>query len=479
MKIQYTILFWLISCCPTYSQIVWQQHFNEVQIAVISMLHVDSSNSIRMVGIQEDKPLSYSFNVQKSINQTSIFNEKLPFIPNIIYGVDAQNYIIIRQHDKGLTYAQVDKKGAVTWKKEFITTAQISTICVTQSKDILMVGTQKGQMFAARLNTDGETLWEQSFGGSGQIYDIVEDKKGNFILVGFVDLFQSGETDYFITKLDAKGKNIWEKVLGDPEFMNEKARLVAITPQEQILIVGHRNDNIWMMQMAPQNQSITWETEIKEDGFRLVPTELLMLEDGNAFIANTTETIEKDKKGKKDKKNNLFMFQANTELMAAANEWSSLFTLEAMDGLNQRRLNVRFKEAGKYYRVSSSMQNVDEVELYGKNPKGQFVYVLGLNRQGMMGIVFEPTSKGQTSKMTTKIDVNMYQFLIVLVSNSPCNIQEIRDQLAKEKRVIAALPKVLGKRFIPYENIQYKNDELGATTRLGSQNIVSFFVQLR
>jgi outer membrane protein assembly factor BamB len=470
MKIQYTILCWLIGCLPAYCQIVWQQHFNDVQTDIISMFHLNSDNSIRMVGIQDDEPLSYSFNAEKSINKASIFSDKLPFTPNIIYGIDAQNYIITHQHDKGLTYAQVDTKGTIAWKKEFTTVAKISTICVTQSKDILMVGTQKGQMFAACLDANGETLWEQSFGGSGQIYDVVEDKKGNFILVGFVDLFQSGETDYFITKLNAKGKNVWEKVLGDPEFLNEKARLVAITPQEQILIIGHRNDNIWMMQIAPQNQSVTWETEIKETGFVLEPTQLFMLDDGNVFIANTAQ---------KGEKSNLFMIQANTELMASANEWSAQFTLEAMDGFNQRRLSVRFKETGKYYRVSSSMQNVDEVELYGKYPKGQFVYVLGLNRQGMMGVVFEPTTKGETAKMITKVDVNMYQFLIVLVSNSPCNIQDIRSQLAKEKRVIAALPQVLGKRLIPFDNIQYRNDELGAVTRMSSQNVVSFFVQLK
>lgn len=470
MKIQSTILCWLIGCWPAYSQIVWQQHFNDVQTDIISMFHLNSDNSIRMMGIQDDKPLSYSFNANKSINQTSIFSEKLPFTPNIIYSIDAQNYIITHEHNKGLTYAQVDKKGIVTWKKEFTTIAKISTICVTQSKDILMVGTQKGQMFAARLGVNGETLWEQSFGGSGEIYDVVEDKNGNFILVGFVDLFQSGETDYFITKLNAKGKNVWEKVLGDPEFLNEKARLVAITPQEQILIIGHRNDNIWMMQMASENQSVTWETEIKEIGFALEPTQLFMLEDGNVFIAN---------RAKKGENSNLFMLQTNTELMASANEWSAQFTLKALDGFNQHRLSVRFKETGKYYRVSSSMQNVDQVELYGKYPKGQFVYVLGLNRQGIIGVVFEPTAKGETAKMTTKVDVNMYQFLIVLVSDSPCNIQDIRNQLAEEKHVIAALPQVLGQRFIPFDDIKYENDELGAVARMGSQNVVSFFVQLK
>lgn len=470
MKFLHTILCWLLFYPLGYSQIVWQQHFNEIQTDIISMFHLEAENSIRMIGIENEQPLSYSFNAQKTIQKTSIFDEKLSFTPDIIYGVDDENYIITHNHHNGLTYAQVNKKGKVAWTKEFETEAKISTICVTNSKDILMVGTRKGQMFVARLDADGKTVWEQSFGGSGQIYDVVEDQQGDFILVGFVDLFQSGETDFFITKLNGEGKNLWEKVLGNPEHLNEKARLVAITPQQQILIVGHRNNHIWMMQMKPENQSITWETEIKDVDFGLVPTRLFMLDDGNVFIAN---------RAKKSKKSHLFIVQANTELMTAAKKWSASFTLETMNGFNQNRLSVRFKETGNYYRVSSSMNDVEEVQLYGRYPKGNYVYVLGLNRQGTMGVVAEPSAKGETAKMNATIDVAMYQFLIVLVSNSPCNIHDIRNQLAEEKRVITALPRILGERFMPFDDIQYENAELGASTQLSNQGVVAFFIQLK
>lgn len=470
MKFQYTILCWLFFCSSTYSQIVWQQHFNEIQTDIISMFSIEADNSISMIGIENEQTLSYSFNAQKSIKSTSSFTKKLPFTPDAIYSINAQNYIIIHNHDKGLTYAQVNDKGKVAWTKEFITTAKISRIIITQSKDILMVGTKKGQMFAVLLDTNNKVVWEQLFGGSGQIYDVVEDKNGDFILVGFVDLFQSGETDFFITKMNAKGKNLWEKVLGSPEFLNEKARLVTITPQGKILIVGHRNNNIWMVQMQADNQTVTWETEVKETGFGLMPTQLVMLKDGNVLITNMA---------KKEDKSNLYIIQANTELMTAAKKWSASFTLETENNLNQNRLNVHFKEAGNYYRVSSNIDTDKEVQLYGKYPKGNFVYVLGLNRQGVMGIVSEPTSKGGTSKMNATIDVEMYQFLIVLVSNTPCNIQKIRNELSKEKRVITALPKVLGNRFTPFEDIQYRNSELGASTRLANQGVVAFFVQLK
>jgi len=423
-----------------------------------------------MVGIHDNEPLSYSLDYQKSISSPLPFSTKMPFTPDIIYGVDVTNYIITKNTKERFIYAKMNTNSELIWKKELKTTASISTISVTTSNQILIAGTQKGQMFAALIGTSNEIIWELTFGGSGEIYDVTQDENGDFILVGYVDLFQSGETDFFVTKLNVEGENVWEKVLGEPEHLNEKARLIAITPQGQILIVGHRDEKIWMVQLSPDKQSVTWETEIKEANVALIPTCLFMLDDGNVFITNTA---------KKGEQSNLYMVQANTELMTSAKKWSVQFSLEALVGFNQRQLSVRYKDVNKYYRVSSNLQDVEEIQLYGKYTKGNFVYVLGLNKKGVIGIISEPELKVETEKLNVKIDLNVYQYLIVLVSDKPFDIQDIRDKLSGEKRIISALPEAIGKRLVPYENIQYENDELGASTRLNTQNIVSFFVLLK
>lgn len=471
MNLPFLVLCVLFCYFSGYGQMVWQKDFEVVKTNIISMQYLQKTNNVRMIGIEGEKVYSYAFGTEKNITSNTIFQKELPFSPNIIHALDTKNYIITKDEKRGLTYAKVDAKGNVFWQKALPTLANIKALCATESGGFLMVGTQKGQMYAVRIDAKGRVIWQETFGGSGEILDVVPTKDGSFILVGYVDLFQSGETDYFITKLDATGKNIWEKVLGNPEYLNEKATLVAITPKEQILIVGHRNDHLWMLQMSPDKQIITWETEIKKENIQLQPISILTLKNGSVFIASQAILA--------NKSHYLSMLKLNTELMASSNDWVARFSLTPLSGRDQRQLNVRYKPINKYYRVTSNLKGVATLQLFGKHKKGYSVYVLGIHRNGTIGIIAEPQLKPIRESMTASIDLEVYQYLIVLVSDAPCNIQKIKDELTNEKRVISALPTVIGSRLIADENVYYKSDELIAYAQLGYQNIVSFFIQLK
>ena len=75
-----------------------------------------------------------------------------------------------------------------------------------------------------KLDTDGNKIWEKSFGGSGndELRAVQQTSEGGYILGGFSDSAPSGnkssvnygDYDFWVLKLDASGNKMWETSLG-------------------------------------------------------------------------------------------------------------------------------------------------------------------------------------------------------------------------------------------------------------------------
>ncbi|MEJ8820313.1 DUF7619 domain-containing protein [Lacibacter sp. H407] len=81
------------------------------------------------------------------------------------------------------------------------------------------------QMVIARFTFDGNLLWQKKYGGSGddEGYQIIEDSKGGFVVVGWSAssngdvTLNKGGNDVWVLKIDETGNIVWSKLYGGTE----------------------------------------------------------------------------------------------------------------------------------------------------------------------------------------------------------------------------------------------------------------------
>ncbi|PWN05277.1 hypothetical protein [Rhodohalobacter mucosus] len=108
----------------------------------------------------------------------------------------------------------------------------------------LSVGSQ--DMYAAKLNADGEVAWIRSFGGNNMdgATDVLEDTEGNFVIAGYsasntgtFSGLSRGNRDIALVKISADGTFIWARTYGG--FNDEEATAVAEGPEGGYVITGY------------------------------------------------------------------------------------------------------------------------------------------------------------------------------------------------------------------------------------------------
>ena len=73
------------------------------------------------------------------------------------------------------------------------------------------------QLAAAALAQEpGDTLWTQTYGGSGDDYgqSIQQTTDGGYIIAGYTDSFGAGNVDFYLVKTDADGDVLWTQTFG-------------------------------------------------------------------------------------------------------------------------------------------------------------------------------------------------------------------------------------------------------------------------
>lgn len=103
-----------------------------------------------------------------------------------------------------------------------------------------------------KLNSDGDTLWTRTFGGSSRdiAYSVVETIDGNYVIAGdsYSEEFTKGDEDGWVIKLNANGEFIWEKFLGG-------------TSTDHLFSINKTNDNGYVL----GGYSLSYDGDLPED----------------------------------------------------------------------------------------------------------------------------------------------------------------------------------------------------------------------
>jgi hypothetical protein len=142
---------------------------------------------------------------------------------------------------------KTDSEGNELWSKTYGGTGSDYgySICKASSDNGFIItgyttsyGAGSKDVYLIRTNSNGDTLWTKTFGGSGLDIgmSVSETSGGNIVICGYTESFGAGEDDIYIVKTDANGNFLWSETYGGTAL--ETGRSICVTSQDSLVFTG-------------------------------------------------------------------------------------------------------------------------------------------------------------------------------------------------------------------------------------------------
>lgn len=167
----------------------------------------------------------------------------------VIAGYSYIDYYDSTRH-KDITVVKTDSVGTQQWTKyfggtdddmaNFVREASDGSYFVAGTTNSYGVGTESN-MFLLKLDANGDSLWMQTYGGNFE--DNTEElwitNDGGCIIAGSSNSFSSGDLDGYIVKVDSDGNTLWTRSYGGSGI--DAFRSVQQTADNGYVIAGYTN----------------------------------------------------------------------------------------------------------------------------------------------------------------------------------------------------------------------------------------------
>lgn len=229
---------------------------------------------------------------------------------------------------QNLWLVQVDSRGTIRWEKTYgfagsdYGTQLIANpdggFVVAGVLDVTASGGEGnkhrkhagGDFWVLRLDTQGELLWRNYFGGlqSDTPNDLVATQDGGYLVVGTTDSADTdiahnrGSYDCWVIKLNPTGQLEWEATFGGSQI--DTAYAIQPTPNGNYRIVGDSR-SIDQQILSNKGAADLWTFEMAPDGTLIqekcyggsnfdAGRSLFLLEDGNWLLAGNSRSADGD-----------------------------------------------------------------------------------------------------------------------------------------------------------------------------------------
>ncbi|WP_278379051.1 T9SS type A sorting domain-containing protein [Chryseobacterium arthrosphaerae] len=177
---------------------------------------------------------------------------------------------------------KLDESGNIQWEKSLVGNLADAAESIRQTQDggyIVAGGSNSvnsevptafgvSNYCVARLDANGNPLWQRYFGGNGNdyAYSVQQTSDGGYIVAGEAAsgniTGNHGSADYWIVKLDTSGNMQWQKSLGGNAF--DQAYSIQQTTDGGYIVAGgsfsadgdvtagHGSSDAWIVKLAPE-----------------------------------------------------------------------------------------------------------------------------------------------------------------------------------------------------------------------------------
>jgi hypothetical protein len=161
--------------------------------------------------------------------------------------------------------------------------AGVTTAWLTGTSDFWLVKT----------DSSGNQLWNKTYGGTGDDYAnyMIQTADGGYMLAGTADSFGAGGDDFWLVKTDATGNQVWNKTFGGngDDFLNSVIRTAdggyALVGGTRIF--GASIGDAWLIKIDASGKQLwnkTYGGPNNDEGTSLVQTS----DGGYAFVGDTS-----------------------------------------------------------------------------------------------------------------------------------------------------------------------------------------------
>jgi hypothetical protein len=124
----------------------------------------------------------------------------------------------------------------------------VSSFVQISDKGYILVGSttkenaQFTDAYVIRTDKYGKVLWTKTYGGNydDAASDVVQSPDGNFVIVGNSSSFGSGQVQIYLFKIDSDGNTVWEKSFGEQKDI--AASNIRNTTDNSFIITGNTKD---------------------------------------------------------------------------------------------------------------------------------------------------------------------------------------------------------------------------------------------
>jgi len=185
------------------------------------------------------------------------------------FGVGYGNFYLVKTNSQGntlwmRTYGGSDREGA-------------SSVQQTTDGGYIVVGytesfsTGYSDIYLVKTNTDGDTLWTHTYGGSQfeSAYSVQQTADGGYIVAGHTSSFGAGDHDFYMMKTNSQGDTLWTRTYGGTG--DDKAFSVKETADEGYIAAGYfshsfSDHDLYLVKTDSQGDTLWTRTYGGSDG---------------------------------------------------------------------------------------------------------------------------------------------------------------------------------------------------------------------
>ncbi len=314
--------------------------------------------------VPEPSPTLYSFTGEMRTNDNST-----------ITSAD-NNLLICGYVPSHIFVLKISNTGSQIWRKEFYAGNFNFPSGIAQSgnQDIFVCGytyknenTSKADVLLMKLNSNGDTLWTKTYGGSEDDYGyyIITTQDGNLLICGTSSSStDGGYSDIYLVKVNLDGDTLWTKT-----FLEENKEIpyhVMQTQNGEFLVTGAKEDTTFIRELyflkVSSEGTPVWNKVIGT-AFRKSGFSTLELSNGDLMTCGQISKIGD---------NQLLLVRTDSQ---GNEEWEKEY---GDDHLSEQGTAIRFNEDSTFIVTgtsSSSHSGQQQIVLLKINPNGDLLFL--------------------------------------------------------------------------------------------------------